>query len=121
MDALTFLYWSLGIGWAALIVFLCVALIYVIRILRDVSNTTHVVANTVEVIDDNVTKITEKVAGAAEQITEYVVKPFTVAQYIAEKMKPFVDVMQQKSEEFQAKMEEEEEKPRKRRTRKKKK
>ena len=76
-------------------------------------------ANTAEIMNENVTKVTEKVVDAAEQITEYIVKPFTVAQYLAEKMKPFIDVLQQKGEEFQDAMEkkkkesEEEEKPKK--------
>lgn len=105
MDALTFLYWSLGVGWAALIVFLCVALIYVIRILRDVANTTELVRNTAETMNDNVNKITDRIVNTAEQITEYIVKPFTVAQYLAEKLKPFIDVIRQKGEEFQDMME----------------
>lgn len=106
MDALTFLYWSLGIGWAVLIVFLCIALIYTIRILRDLANTTSVVRDTAETMNDNVTKITDRIVDTAEQITEYIVKPFTVAQYLAEKIKPVVEMMQQKGAEMQENMEE---------------
>ncbi len=101
MDALTFLYWSLGVGWAVLIVFLVVVLIYVIRILRDVSNTTAIVSNTAMTVNDNVEKIAGKIVDLTEQISEYVIKPFTMAQYLVEKIKPFVEMMQQKGEEIQ--------------------
>ena len=120
MDALTFLYWSLGIGWAVLVVFFVVALIYLIRILRDIANTTGIVRNTAETMNDNVNKITDRVVETAEQITEYIVKPFTVAQYLAERMKPFIDMMHQKGEEMRDAMDVEEEKPKKKRTRRKK-
>ncbi len=106
MDALTFLYWSLGIGWAVLILFICIALVYTIRILRDLANTTSVVRDTAETMNENVSKITDRVVDTAEQITEYIIKPFTVAQYLAEKVKPFVDMMQQKGAEIQESMEE---------------
>ncbi len=106
MDALTFLYWSLGIGWALLVIFLCVALVYTIRILRDLADTTSVVRDTAETMNDNVNKVTDRVVDTAEQITEYIVKPFTVAQYLAEKIKPIVEMMQQKGTEMQESMEE---------------
>ena len=120
MDALIFLYWSLGIGWAVLVVFFVVALIYLIRILRDIANTTGIVRTTAETMNDNVNKITDRVVETAEQITEYIVKPFTVAQYLAERMKPFIDMMYQKGEEMRDTMDVEEEKPKKKRTRRKK-
>lgn len=110
MDSLVFLYWSLGIGWAVLVFFLVIALIYVIRILRDVANTTSVVRSTAETMNENVGKIADKVVDTAEQITEYIIKPFTVAQYLAEKIKPFVDMVQQKGGEIQDMMEKKAEK-----------
>ncbi len=106
MDALTFLYWSLGIGWAVLIIFICIALVYTIRILRDLANTTGVVRDTAETMNENVNTITNRVVDTAEQISEYIVKPFTVAQYLVEKIKPVVEMMQQRGAEMQESMEE---------------
>jgi len=56
-------------------------------------------------MNDNVTRIAEKFTSTMEQVTEYIVKPVAMAQYVIEKVKPIVDMVQQKSEEFAGKME----------------
>lgn len=100
MDALTFLYWALGGGFLMLVLFIVISLIYVIRILRDVSDATSSVRNSAEVINDNVIKVAEKITETAEQVTEYIIKPVSMAQYFLDKVKPFFDMIQQKSEEM---------------------
>ncbi len=115
MDAQTFMYWALGGGFLLLVAFLCIAVFHLIRILRDVADAADSVKNTAEKIDDSITKITEKVNVAADQITEYVVKPFTIIQYITEKARPMIEMLQKKGEEMGYFAEEEEEKPKKKR------
>ncbi len=116
MDALTFLYWSLGVGFAVLILFLVIAIIYLIKILRNVSKTTDVVTEVVNKVNDNVAKITDKITEVTEQIAEYVVKPISVIQFLMEKAKPVIEMIQKKGEEWGNVIDEEEgEKPRKKR------
>jgi uncharacterized protein YoxC len=98
MDALTFLYWALGIGFLVLVFFMSLALIYVIKILKDVSEATTSVKDTAETMNENVTRIADKVADTTDQITEYIVKPIALTQYLMEKIKPFVDMVQKSSE-----------------------
>ncbi len=100
MDALSFLYWSLGIGFAVFIVFLCVALIYLIRILRDFALTSASVREVAHKVNENVEKITDKVTDVTEQIADYIVKPVSVIQFLLEKMKPVVEMMHQRNNEF---------------------
>ncbi len=57
MNSQTFLNFSLGIGFLILVVFLCVALVYLIKILRD----TH--------------HVTEKMKHTADRIDKFVVDP----------------------------------------------
>jgi uncharacterized protein YoxC len=117
MDAQTFMYWALGAGFLLLVLFLCIAIYHLIRILKDVADATDSVKDTAEKIDESVGKITEKINETADQITEYVVKPFTVIQYITEKAKPIMDMIQKKGEELNKYADggEEEGKPRKKR------
>ena len=100
MDALTFLYWSLAVGFAILILFLVIALVFLIKILKDLSKTSGYVREAVSTVNDNVVIITEKVTSVAEQIAEYVVKPISVIQFLMEKVKPMIDMIQKKGEEW---------------------
>lgn len=102
MDSLTFMYWALGGGFLVLVFFIALALIYVIRILRDVSDATSSVRESAEVMNENVARVAEKVADATDQITEYIIKPVSMAQVLVEKIKPIVDMIQQKSEEMKS-------------------
>jgi len=95
-----------------LVAFLCIAIFHLIRILKDVADASDSVKNTAQKIDESVGVITEKVNETAEQITEYVIKPFTVIQFITEKARPLLEMLQKKSEEFGLDMEGEE-KPKK--------
>jgi len=115
MDAQTFMYWALGAGFLLLVLFLCIAIYHLIRIFKDVADATDSVKDTAEKIDESITKITAKVNDAADQITEYVVKPFTVIQFLTEKAKPVLEMLQKKGEEMGYFAEEEEEKPKKKR------
>lgn len=122
MDALTFLYWSLGVGFALLVLFIIIVLIYVIRILKDVSKTTGFVTEVVAKVNENVGKITDKVTDVTEQIADYVVKPISVIQFVMEKFKPMMEMIQKKGEEWGGLIEQDEveEKPKKKRFGKKK-
>jgi len=117
MNALTFLYWSLGIGFCLLVLFIIVALIYLIKILKDVSKTTGYVTEAVEKVNENVGRITDKITDVTEQLADYVVKPLTVIQFVMEKLKPMMDIIQKKSEEWGGLIEQEgeeaQEKPKK--------
>lgn len=106
MDALTFLYWALGIGFVVLVVFLCVALYQVIRVLRDVADTTASVREVADTVNESVEKMAKRVDHVAEQLSDYVVKPVTSAQYILEKIKPVIDIVIEKSEKYHREMEE---------------
>jgi hypothetical protein len=114
MNAQTFLYWALGGGFLMLVAFLCIAVFHLIRILKDVADATDSVKDMTLKIDQSVGIITEKVNETAEQITEYVVKPFTVIQFITEKARPILEMLQKKGEEMGIDFEEDEkEKPKK--------
>lgn len=91
MNSLDFLYWALGIGFIVLVIFISVAIVYVIRILRDASEVTAVTRKTVESLDKNVAQIAEKVTSTADQISNYIVKPFNMSQHLFEWFKPVLD------------------------------
>lgn len=119
MDAQSFMYWALGGGFLLLVVFLCIAIYHLIRILRDVADASDSVKETVRKMNESVGLITERVNETAEQIQEYVVKPFTLIQYLIEKMRPLIDMLQKKGEELgrfvEGEVEKIEEKPKKKR------
>ena len=113
MDALTFLYWALGGGFLLFVLFMVIAISYLIKILRDFSKATGSVKDTAQKMSESVAKITEKVNETAEQITEYVVKPFTLIQYLTERARPIIEMLQRKGEEWAGYSESEEKKPKK--------
>jgi hypothetical protein len=117
MDAQTFMYWALGGGFLMLVAFLCIAIFHLIRILKDVADTTDSVRDMTQKIDESVGLITTKVNETAEQLNDYVLKPFTVIQYITEKAKPIIDGLQKRAEDMGLMDEEDEreEKPKKKR------
>ncbi len=98
-----------------LVVFICIALIHLIRILRDFADVSSSVKETTEKMHENINKIVDKVTVAADQISEYVVKPFSLIQYLTEKVKPMMEMLQKKGEEWGYIVDEgeEEEKPKK--------
>ena len=114
MDAQTFMYWALGAGFLLLVLFICIAIYHLIRILKDVADASDSVKSTAQRIDESVGVITDKVNETADQISEYVIKPFTVIQYITERAKPILEMLQKKGEEL-GKYANEEEKPKKKR------
>lgn len=101
MDAQIFLYWSLAIGFIVLVVFMCLALYYIIRILKDVADTTSNVREAVEVVNENVITVAKKVSGTADQVIEYLVKPLAVGQNLMDKIKPILDMVQKQSDRWQ--------------------
>lgn len=117
MDAQTFMYWSFGVGFLLLVVFLCFAIFYLIRILRDFADASDSVKETAEKMNENVTRIADKVTDAAEQITDSLVRPLSWISFFTDKVRPMIDMVQRKAEEMRAASEEheEEEKPRKKR------
>ena len=126
MDAQNFLYWALGGGVILLVIFICVAIFYLIRILRDVSDATASIKDTAEVVNENVSELASKVTSTADQILTYFVKPFTMIGFLADKVKPFLDMMNKhgkkakvEEEEYEEEEDyEEEEKPKKKKTKK---
>lgn len=108
MDPLSFLYWSLAGGFLVLVFFISLALIQLIRILRDFADASDSVRDAAEKMNENVNKIAEKVTETADQIGEYVVKPFTVIKFLSDKVGPVLDMVKQKGEEWQKNEEEEE-------------
>lgn len=117
MDAQAFLYWALGGGVILLVLFICAAIFYLIRILKDISEATASVRDTAETVNENVQEIADKVTGATDQVLNYFVKPFAMFQFFADKVKPFVDMMQPKD----SGNDDDEEKPKKRTKRRRKK
>lgn len=118
MDAQTFMYWAIGGGVILLVVFLCVALFYFIRILRDLSDATASVRDTAETVNENVQELADKVTSTADQILNYFVKPFALFQFLSEKIKPFLDMIprhEAPEEEEYEEEEAEEEEPKKKR------
>lgn len=121
MDAQTFLYWALAIGFLLLVVFLCVALVHLIRILKDFADASDSIKDTAEIVNENVIKIADQVTATADQIGEYIVKPFSVIKYLSERINPIIEMLQKKGIDFGKAMghdektekAEEEEKPKK--------
>lgn len=113
MDAQTFMYWAIGGGVIALVIFLCAALFYVVRILRDLSDATSSVRETAETVNDNVQQLADKVTSTADQLLTYVAKPFGAIQFIMKQVKPFLDMIPK--HDHTEEEEEEEEPPKKKR------
>ena len=82
MDALAFLYIALGVGFLLLVIFLCVTLIYVIQILRDVS------------------KISDSISETAERLNDYIVQPLSFLSNATDYVKPLVESMLKKRDEL---------------------
>lgn len=81
MDALSFLYIALGVGFLLLVIFSCVALIYLSQVLRDVA------------------KITESARDTAERINDYVVQPFALVSNVVDHVKPMIEAVMNRSGE----------------------
>lgn len=77
-DSQTTLYVILSISVGLLTVFLCVALIYLILILRDAN------------------KVVEKVKDTAEKINAFVIKPISMASAVVEHVRPLIEAALQK-------------------------
>ena len=117
MDAQSFMYWAIGGGVILLVLFFCVALFYVIRILRDISDATASVRDTAETVNENVQELAGKVTSTADQILTYFVKPFAIFQFLADKIKPFMEMIPNMHADEDEDYEEEEEEPKKKRRR----
>jgi hypothetical protein len=113
MDAQSFLYWALGGGFLMLVAFLCIAIFHLIRILKDFADATDSVRDVAEKIDESVGVVTARVNETVEHLNDYVLKPFTVIQYMTEKAKPIIDNLQKRAEDMGFMDEEEEEKEKK--------
>lgn len=115
-DALSFLYIALGVGFLALVIFLCVALWHMIRVLRDVADASEHVRETAESLSENVARLGDKLTDAVENITDYVVKPLSMMQMFMGKVQPFLDIFAGGHHERDEEEEEseEEDKPKKR-------
>jgi hypothetical protein len=109
MDAQTFLYWALAGGFLLLAITGSIAIIYLIRILKDFAEASDSVKNTASKMEESVTKVTTKINETADQIQEYIVKPFTVISFLTERIKPFVDMIQRKAAEMSGDMDEDDE------------
>lgn len=112
MDALTFLYWALGVGFIFFVLFVVIALIHLIRILKDFADASDSIKETAEKMNENFNRIADKVTDAAEQVTDYVIKPFNAVHYLTDKIGPIVDSFRAKSDEWR-KAKDDEEKPKK--------
>lgn len=118
MDGLQFLYFSLGAGVIALVIFLCIALFHFIRILSDVADASDSVKETAEKVNETVAEVADKVVEVADQVSTYVVKPVSMVHFFMDKFKPFLDMVQKKGsnlsdDEADDSEDEEEEPPRK--------
>lgn len=116
MDGLQFLYFALGGGFIALVIFSCIALHHVIRILSDVADASDSVKDTAEKVNETVQQVADKVVDVADQVSTYIVKPVSMVQFFMNKVKPFMDVVQKKAgkmEDEEDEDDEEEDAPRK--------
>ncbi|MCA9374494.1 hypothetical protein KC725_05030 [Candidatus Peregrinibacteria bacterium] len=116
MDAQSFMYWAIGGGVILLVLFFCIALFYVIRILRDISDATASVRDTAETVNENVQELAGKVTSTADQILTYFVKPFAIFQFFADKVKPFMDMIPNMQGDDDEDFEDDDEPKKKRRT-----
>ena len=83
MDALSFLYIALGVGFLLLVIFTCVVLIYLSQVLRDVA------------------KITDSVRDTAERVNDYVVQPFALVSNVVDYVKPMIESVMNRGKEVQ--------------------
>jgi len=74
-----FIVLSIGVGF--LTIFICVALIYLILIFRDVS------------------KILEKTRDTAERINEFVIKPVTIVSSVVDRIRPILEAAMERRAE----------------------
>ncbi len=80
-----FLNIALGTGFLILISFLCAALYYVIRILRDLN------------------QISETAKNTAEKINEVILEPMAIIQQIYSRVKPYISMFHDQSENVKRK------------------
>jgi TRAP-type C4-dicarboxylate transport system permease small subunit len=97
MDGLQFMYFALGGGFIALVVFMCIALFHFIRILSDVADASDSVKETAEKVNETVAEVADKVVEVADQVSTYVVKPVSMMHFFMERVKPFIDMVQKKT------------------------
>ena len=79
MTSLQYLHIALGTGFLIFIVFICAALVYVIRILKDLSS------------------VTSKVKNTTEKINEYLLEPFSIIAEVYDHIKPYLHHFQKKN------------------------
>ncbi|MBD3328350.1 hypothetical protein GF340_03535 [Candidatus Peregrinibacteria bacterium] len=93
MESLDFLYWSLGGAVILLAIFIVVAIYHLIRILKDVADTTSSVKETANVVNENIAKISTRVHEVTEHISDYVVRPIGMVGQVMEVLKPFLSML----------------------------
>lgn len=93
MESLDFLYWSLGGAVILLAILIAVAIFHLIRILKDVADTTSSVKDTANVVNENIAKISTRVHEVTEHISDYVVRPIGMVGQVMEILKPFLSLI----------------------------
>lgn len=101
-SSLDFLYWSLGAGFIIFIFFSCIALFYIIRILKDFADISDHIKDTTEKVNKNVAQMAEKINQTTDQITQYIVRPFSFFSFFMERIRPFLESFQQKADKWQS-------------------
>lgn len=81
MDPLSFLYIALGVGFLVLVIFICVTLLYVIPMLRDIG------------------LITKSAKNVVERVNDFVVQPAQMVSHVIENIKPIVDSLRHHREQ----------------------
>ncbi len=108
MNSLNFLYFALGGGFLLLVIFICIALIYLIRILRDFADASSSVRDTASKVNTHVGHIADKVDTFTDEVVNNFLKPFHMLHFVADRLKPFMEHFQEKMAEKEEEIEEEE-------------
>ena len=77
---LDILYMSLAVGFILISIFLCIALLYLTLILRDVN------------------KVTERARETADKVQDYLLKPIAMATHVISKLEPVVHTLKERAE-----------------------
>ena len=81
MTPLEILYISLAVGFLVLVVFICVAIVYLTHILRDVS------------------RVTQRIESLTEKVNDVVLSPIKVLGALFENIGPWVEILRKKMAE----------------------
>ncbi len=96
MNGQNFMYFAIGGSVILFTLFVCWALFHIVRILRDLGDASDSVKEAAEQMNVNLAKVSDRMIETADQISTIMIKPFTIMQFLTDKVKPVMDMIQKR-------------------------